>query len=43
MLGLNLAGVRYEWTSAPILLLFGTALVGRRACSSGGCSPRPNR
>jgi predicted MFS family arabinose efflux permease len=27
MLGLNLAGVRYEWTSAPILLLFGTAVV----------------
>ena len=28
MLGLNLAGVRYEWTSAPILALFGGALVG---------------
>jgi len=27
MLGLNLAGVRYEWTSAPIVLLFGTAIV----------------
>ena len=28
MLALNLAGVRYEWTSAPILALFGGALVG---------------
>ena len=28
MLGLNLAGVRYAWTSAPILALFGGALAG---------------
>jgi MFS family permease len=28
MLGLNLAGVRYEWASAPILALFCTALAG---------------
>jgi predicted MFS family arabinose efflux permease len=27
MLGLNLAGVRYEWSSVPIVLLFGTAVV----------------
>jgi MFS family permease len=26
MLGVNLAGARYEWTSAPILLLFATAI-----------------
>ena len=30
MLGLNLAGVRYPWLSAPVLALFGGALVGRR-------------
>ena len=28
MLGLNLAGVRLEWTSMPILALFGGALIG---------------
>jgi MFS family permease len=27
MLGLNLAGVRYAWTSPPVLLLFATAIV----------------
>ncbi len=47
MLGLNLAGVRYEWTSAPILLLFGGADHRRRpvrvAAAHGARAADPDR
>ena len=47
MLGLNLAGVRYEWTSAPIVALFGTSVAGRRpvrvAAAHGARAADPDR
>ena len=42
MLGLNLAGIRFPWSSPPIIALFCCALIVG-ACSCCGCSPRRSR
>ena len=43
MLALSMGGVRYPWTSPPILALFAPGAASSAPASCGGCSPRRSR